>query len=147
MYLCVISLALHNILPKIEHATSSVNDIKIISTYCRLYDSAVSNSHFFPLTFRIDELIFLVSCWCAHNKQLQAMNDDGLLKLTFQRLHWNTDLSFACELACKVYPVWNSECYNMHKHTKWSDKQKTCKCNHPNLCTTIVYEDIDVMHA
>lgn len=80
--ICVISLALLNILLKIEQATSSVNDMKIISTYCRLYDSAAA--------------IFLVPSWCVHNKRLQAMNDDGMLKLTFQRVYWNTDLSFVC---------------------------------------------------
>lgn len=148
MYLCVISLALHNILPKIEHATSSVNDIKIISTYCRLYDSAAA-SPFFSFTIRLYELIFLslVGAFTTNSCKRWMM-----MAYTSSR--------FNDYIETQIYRLFGSLCakcvrcmrasVTTHRdtmHTKWSDKQKTCKCNHPKLQTTIECKDIDVMHA
>lgn len=94
----VISLALLNILPK-NWASNIIR--KWYEDYIDLLPLIwLSSSHFF------------VSSWCVHNKRLQAMNDDGMLKLTFQRVYWNTDLSFAC--------VYESECttHRNNMHTK-----------------------------
>lgn len=68
---------------------------------------------------------FFVSCWRVHNKQLQAMNDDGVHKLTFQRLYWNTDLSFVWELVCKVCTVYESKCYNTQRYHAHKMKRQT----------------------
>lgn len=81
----VISLAMRNILPKTEHATSFVHDMKIISTYCRLYDSAAI---FFPTTRIWAHFLSLVGVsdeWWWH---AQAHVSTSILKHRFIVCLW-----------------------------------------------------------
>lgn len=113
--------------------------------------SWATNRLFFVRFHRIWDLsgLFLLSTlsshgWCIYSERLQAMNDDGMAKLTFQREYIAKLRFIVCKLhtetACKM--IQNK--IHSYTHTNTWYEQTFCKCNHPKPETTIEHEDIDI---